>query len=172
MTASIRLSARSAKALLETVTSKRDLQVWPEPREVTELRAALAKLSRSRPRKAAAQKVKTAKRKTRREETAEIRAAVMERADGYCEACPMRDLLPLELDHAFGRRGEQSHRTCWALCRWCHKSKTLNQPSAAEWLGRFISHCHRHGYDAEAKRARARLHFVEARAVAPVRATP
>lgn len=109
---------------------------------------------------------RTAKRETKKEETARIREAVMARCAGYCEWCgtagPDRRL---ELDHFFGRvRVQQSERTCWMLCPACHFSKTRNVPSATVWLERFIGHAGSLGYHEEAGMATRRLGMVQARA--------
>lgn len=41
--------------------------------------------------------------------------------------------------------------------------KTLNEPSGAYWLERFIVHAERHGYLEEAERARAKLQTLQAK---------
>lgn len=168
MGGTVRISARSARALLElegvTVTTRdaaKGARLYARGpdlmRALTELRKALE------PKRSVtfAKKRKAAKKRVNQKETRSIRELVMARA-GKCEACG-ECIYTLELDHFFGRHGEQSERTCWFLCFYCHRDKTNNRPSAAEWLGRFISHCQRYGYDAERKRAQSRLHFVEAR---------
>ena len=83
------------------------------------------------------------------------------RARGRCECCS-RPFAPgvaaATLDHFFGRaRAEESAATCWLLRADCHRAKTDNAPSAREWHERWIRHAERHGYVAEAARARARL---------------
>lgn len=129
-------------------------------RAFAELRAAMA------PRKSvkAAATRRTAKRASKKEETAAIRAAVMKRAGKYCEACLSFCPSP-EMDHFFGRvRAAQSERSCWSLCRLCHREKTNNAPSAAHWLEAFVAHCERHGYREEAGMAVRRLGMVQAKA--------
>lgn len=107
---------------------------------------------------------KTAKRATKKEETAAIREAVMARADGRCEDCGSSG-CPLELDHAFGRgHVQQTERNCWALCGPCHREKTNNRPNAAYWLKRFTLHAQKHNLTREQQMALRRLAFVEARA--------
>lgn len=156
----VRISLKTARRLLEVCELPDNLVSAVQLSAVGALKAAMS------PKRSvvASRKRKDSKKKTKREETAEIRAAVMKRAaGGWCEAG--RDECPppsLELDHFFGRRGPQSERTCWALCWRCHKDKTSNFPSAGEWLRRFIDHCQKYGYHAEAERARARLHGVVA----------
>lgn len=168
---SIRLSLRSARALRDANDARapgRD-RVGPFPGEARaweELAAGIAAATRVRPARTATRKAKASKRATKREETAAIRAAVMERAAGKCEACFLSfgPLLTPELDHFFGRaRVPQAVSNCWALCRVCHRNKTDGSPSPEEWCGRFISHCQRYGYAAEASRARTRLHFSRVR---------
>lgn len=77
-----------------------------------------------------------------------IRAAVMDRARGRCEACGER--AALALDHWLGgigrRRQMESVETTWALCGECHRDRTENRPSAADWNRHFEAHARRHGY--------------------------
>lgn len=132
----------------------------PENRHYLELAAALK--PKTRKPWATLKKDKAKKKRTKRDETAEIRAAVMKRADGRCEHCGTH-FQRLELDHAFGRRGPQSERTCWALSPYCHKSKTNWTGGAAFWMAIFADHCERHGYEDEKSRALNRHAFVTAR---------
>ncbi len=77
---------------------------------------------------------KEAKKKTKKAETADIRAAVMERAGGSCEICGAHEtnLSPLELHHALGRaKATQRDGNCLGICRTCHRNMTDNRPSAA-----------------------------------------
>lgn len=98
-------------------------------------------------------------------ETKDLRARVVERADGKCEACGrFVDAESGHLDH-FHPRGKvpQTLWTCWFLCVECDTMKTLNKPSAAYWLERWVKFCDDHRADclpdvAEAReRAEARL---------------
>ena len=118
-----------------------------------ELRRQLAPKPRS-----SAVKRTAAKKRSKRKETSSIYEEVAKRAGGLCECCTS-SLLTFrpELDHFTSRRHGQSVETCWMLCSACHREKTDNSPSAAWWLERFISHCERNGYSAEAERARSRL---------------
>lgn len=159
MAPSIRISRKTAQALLGLVEGY-------NPGLTQTLRAALA----PRPKKALPfvprKKAKATKKRTKKEETSEIRAAVMNRAAGDCEACSFgfdgTALSRLDLDHFFGRvRVKQSERNCWALCRICHREKTRNDPSAAHWLERFIKHAEKHGYSEEAGMATRRLAALE-----------
>ena len=89
---------------------------------------------------------------------ASVRAAVMKRADGKCEACGKWKGEALTYDHAHSRREPDAVETGWALC-WdpCHAAKTRNDPSAQWWIRRFIEHCEKHGYETSASRSRVRL---------------
>lgn len=109
-------------------------------------------------------KAKAAKKATKREQRADVRALVMARSLGLCEAC-VKDLTPAdpgELDHFFGKARAESVESCWLLCRACHRAKTDNKPSAAWWLDKFGGHARFSGYHAEAERARARLEGIVA----------
>jgi hypothetical protein len=84
------------------------------------------------------------KKKTKKEETAEIRAAVFERAKGLCEMC---GTFATDLEHAFGRvRVPQKVSNCLAICRPCHRARTNNQPSAEHWWKRYAAHFWKYGY--------------------------
>jgi hypothetical protein len=98
------------------------------------------------------------------EETRRIREAVFRRADGICE-CGCGQWLNDNghMDHAESRRVQQTERNCWALTLECDLMRTVNSPSAAAWLRKFIAHCERHGYAAEAERAGARLLVLKAK---------
>lgn len=160
MAGTVRVSARSARALLESMENSRYVHGPADVRAIDELRAALAKLSRSRPRKASAQKAKTAKRKTKREETQSVRGAVVARAGNQCEACGAQPVpgSPLTLDHFFGRaRAPQTAANCWLLCWSCHQQKTDNAPTATYWLEVFAGHAQHHGFWDEASKANAAL---------------
>ena len=146
MSARVSLSRKDALELLSFVA---DLD---GNAAVNRLRAAL----KARPKKVAARKEKrqgVAKTKAdKRDETAEIRAAILARAGGECEYCGAVATAhnPLELDHMFGRiRLPQSTQSCWMLCRLCHRAKTSGDPTAASWFWRFAGHCTKHDYFAE-----------------------
>lgn len=122
----------------------------------------------------------------KRDETATIREACLQRAMSYCECGCGRPLatgieaIP-ELDHFFGRgKVKQSVETCWILRADCHRDKTNSRPDAASWLRKFIVHCIKQfqrsvangtaadtNYTAAADRAQDRLRFVEVRASLP-----
>jgi 5-methylcytosine-specific restriction endonuclease McrA len=93
----------------------------------------------------AAKPRKAARAKAHREDMASIRAAVLKRANELCEACHTHAPQVLQIDHAFGgsgrRRALQSMETCWALCPYCHRHKTDNNPGADYWLQVFVDHC-------------------------------
>lgn len=100
-----------------------------------------------------------------------LRAECAKRAGGYCEAdCGKwigEDGSLAHADHFFGRgagRNSETLETVWLLCPEDDLHKTENRPSASYWLGKYVLHCQRHGYAAEAERAEARLDFVKARA--------
>lgn len=113
-------------------------------------------------------KRKTAKKKrTKKQETRAIWDAVFTRAGAHCECgCGLQfggGAATAELDHFEGRARSESVESCWLLRRTCHRYKSESVPSAAAWLQTFIWHCKKHGYRAQAKKAEARLAFVEAR---------
>lgn len=161
MSASVRISMKVARQLEADAGN-----VWADRGAIGELSAAIFRAERASTRRIVAKKPKEAKRKAKREETSEIREAVMNRARGNCEACgrPCSEVSPLEMDHFFGRaKTQQTTMNCWALCHGCHLDKTNNHPSSAWWLSRFYGHAEWHGYWDVAKRAKRRLAFVNAR---------
>lgn len=160
----VRLPYKTARALLALINVRGFDR--SEASAVAELERALAVKPAVRERR----KVKAAKKAEKRDETAEIRAAVVKRAmspqgQPLCENC---DLLGSELDHFFGRgKVPQKVSNCWFLCGYCHRNKTNNEPSATYWLEQFVSHCDRHGYTSEAWQATARLEALKAIPKAP-----
>jgi 5-methylcytosine-specific restriction endonuclease McrA len=125
MAPSVRISRKTAKALLTYFEANAEYE-WAPPGPLGELRAAL-KPKRS---VVAARARKASKRRTKKEETAEIRAAVMARADGVCEMCSTA--RPLQLHHAFGRvRVRQATSNCLGICDCCHHDLTNNEGGAA-----------------------------------------
>lgn len=92
------------------------------------------------------------KAETRKDARAEIRARVVERADGYCEACrlPFTPANPGELDEflgGFGRRQQMmAVETSWLIHATCHREKTDNRPNARTWICLFLVHCSKWGY--------------------------
>lgn len=120
-------------------------------------------------RKSAAVRKTEAKRRAKRTETSAIYDAADDRAAGRCEACGLlfETSDGPELDHFRGRgKAQQTIENCWLLHRTCHHQRTNNSPSAAYWLERFIIHADKHGYAAEAARARVRLATVRTRGAA------
>lgn len=101
--------------------------------------------------------------------TKKLRAAVFKRADGKCESCGKWvgfDGEEGHLDHFVGRaKATEGEENCWGLCPTCHEAKTLNQPSAADWVERFQKHCERYGYAAQLERLGARRLVIAAKAV-------
>lgn len=91
--------------------------------------------------------------------TKKLRTAVFRRASEACEGCGRHITEETgHLDHFFGRaKAEESLENCWALCLACDDAKTVNRPSAAHWLERFITHADRYAYEAAAERAHAKL---------------
>lgn len=93
---------------------------------------------------------KASKAAAHREETAKIRAKVIERSGGRCESptCPNAGS---EIDHwrsgSGRRRAEQSPETCWLICAFHHVLRTANSPHAAFWNQQWATHCIKHGYD-------------------------
>lgn len=101
-------------------------------RGLNELRDAL-RPKVSKPSRLASRKTKKARRESRRDETARIRAEVFKRADGRCELLCGR--LATDLHHVLGRvRVEQHMCNTLAACRECHRAITDNKPSAEYWL--------------------------------------
>jgi hypothetical protein len=122
-------------------------------RVAAELRSALKPRTRKAFVTAPTRKQTKAKKgRTKKAQTKDIRAAVMARADGKCEACGRPpSFFSLEMDHFFGRvRVKQSERNCWGLCHVCHEDKTKNSPDPGHWLHRFWAHAEEHGYPEEA----------------------
>ncbi len=170
MSRSIRISERTGRAIL-------DLIGLLDPRRVnqaaaSELRSALV------PRRsvAAAAKVRGQKKRAKKSQTSDIRAAVFERAGGKCECgCGGVAFTPYdlgELDHFWGRSKErQSVENCWALCRLHHQAKTRGYPGRTDWLCAFITHAKRHGYHEQVEKAQDQLDSLvlrsEAEGVAP-----
>jgi hypothetical protein len=99
-------------------------------------------------------------------DTKKLRALVFARAADSCE-CGCRRYIGNDqgrLDHFFGRaKVAQALSNCWALSIDCDIRKTLNEPSGAYWLERFIVHAERHGYVLESERARAKLQVLQAK---------
>ncbi len=78
-----------------------------------------------------------------------IRATVVERAGGNCEACG-KSLGPESerghFDHFFSRRNSEEVETGWLICPPCDEARTQNRPSATYWLAAFALHALKHGY--------------------------
>lgn len=113
-------------------------------------------------RKTSSLKRKSAARKrTKAAQTRGLREQLLLRAR-ECEAMCGRALPgkfdPGSMDHFFGKaKVPQALSNVWLLCIHCNRAKTDNVPTSDHWLRLFIQHCNRHGYAAEADRARARL---------------
>jgi hypothetical protein len=165
VSARVSISRRSALALADE---------YPNPgldRALAELRSALRPRPVKALKKARREKTKE-KRLLKKGATAVVRALVMERAGNRCECgCGIhfsgenwRSFAnEAEMDHFAGRGRRESLESCWALTRHCHHNKTRNWPSTEHWLTAFLIHCERHGYAAEATKARNRFAFVQAR---------
>ena len=87
----------------------------------------------------------------------QVRAAVVVRAGGFCEACFRYVGDEGHFDHFFSRRHGEDVETGWLLCWQCDDAKTHNRPSAAVWLGRFTLHASLHGYKEATERAQVKL---------------
>lgn len=147
----IRLSLRSARWLLSVRQELEWADGSPAPRVFAELKAAIARLGSTK--KVATRRMKRLKKFVtaleKRTARQEVRALVMTRADGRCEACAFAftALNPAELEHFFGKARGESLEACWALCKRCHREKTDSVPSARQWATWFIEHQKQHGYD-------------------------
>lgn len=115
-----------------------------------------------------ARKRVAAKKRSHAQETKAIRAEVVKRAMGVCEAShylssPCRGHL--EMDHFRGgvgrRKAQESVAGCWMLCSSHHDEKTRNLPTAGTWLEVFAEHCRVYGYEAELAETQARLDSLE-----------
>lgn len=171
----IKLSVKMARAVLRVLDGEIP-GLADGDRVAKEIRRQLAPKS---PKKREASKARRQRResktKAKRDQTAEVRAAVMARAGMICECgCGrwFRGFMgAAQLDHFEGRGRSESVETCWALRADCHRRKTLNDPNAGHWLFSFADHCARHGYATEARRARDRFAFVAARTELAANAT-
>lgn len=131
MTASVRLSAKSARYVMDALGAIPGMPTAQLIKAVFELEQGL------KPKKAKQlrRQRKEAKRQTKREVTAIIRANVFARAGDECELCNLATAS--DLHHALGRiREPQAEDNCLAICRCCHRLITDNNPSAVFWLGR------------------------------------
>lgn len=156
----VRISRRAAQALLE-VGREQFTMHGPFHLAIQELESALK--PKTKKAWATLKRDKLAKKATRKEETSTIRAAVMSRANGRCEACGLEQTFgtDLQMDHFWGRgKARQTVENCWAIGRYCHSQKTDNHPSAEHWLHRFAEHARKHHYWKEVTRANERMHFV------------
>lgn len=75
---------------------------------------------------------------------------------------------PTQLAHAFGRgkgRRPECLENCMALCDVCAYQETNNIPDAGFWWNFRAEFFERNGYTAEARAARDRLAFVDARSM-------
>jgi hypothetical protein len=103
------------------------------------------------------------KAETRKDVSTEIRARVVERSGGKCEACldPLTSANPGEWDHVLGGVGrriqQQSVESTWFLHATCHRERTANQPSARHWWEIFRAHALRAGYAAMVREAEKHL---------------
>lgn len=158
MTASVRISHRDAERLLGIIELAENLGVDISPFQQVSIES-LRRVLEPKPRSSQAKKT-ARKNRAKAKTTKEIRAAVMERAGGKCEACGLAwewNDGP-ELDHFFPKgRTPQSVETCWAIHTSCHMEKTANEPSAEWWLEKFCEHAAKYGYGNEGSRANNRL---------------
>ena len=155
----VRLSRKNAQAVAA--------HLQKQPALYPALAGALRQLQdglaprRAKPIAIAARKAKAERVRAHQDETSAIYREVEKRADGKCEACglPFSPADPPELDHQPGRhRAPQTVQNCWLIhARTCHRVKTNPAGGARIHLERFITHAEKHGFHAEAERARARL---------------
>ena len=113
--------------------------------------------------------MKPAQKKARRLQTTLIRAVVWDRSQGRCEGCCkfLADEVG-EMDHMWGRaKVAQQVSNCWRLCTPCHRAKTDNRPSRANWLHRILFVVNQHDYTDEKERCLARLAVLTAKGMAP-----
>lgn len=155
----ISISAKDARAIVAAATEDgADADAYG--RAIERIRRALAPRP-EKPQRKATRAAKQSKREAKNAETARIRAEVVKRADGCCEACVRRlspQFDPGELDHFWGRgKAPQSVANCWLLCRLCHRRKTDSLPARTYWLERFETHARFHGHMAEARKARSTI---------------
>lgn len=99
-----------------------------------------------------------------------IRAAVVARSDGLCEACFRWVGDEGHADHFFGRaKADETEANVWMLCgpsvgrAGCDDDKTHNRPSAAVWMERFALHASLYGFKSAAERATAKLSALRAK---------
>ena len=156
MTASVRISRRAAQTIrdhlgLDLTAGELDSASL---RAFDELGRALRPSPKKRLAKAKNRKEKLSDRRAHNAETAEIRAAVVERCrtnDGLCECgCGRQVLFGAEdvghLDHVEGRvRIPQSVESTWLLHYVCDARRTVNDGGAESWLQKFLNHCQRNG---------------------------
>jgi hypothetical protein len=96
---------------------------------------------------------KSAKAVQHTDSTASIREAVMQRANGNCEACG-KAWGVATMDHwscGTGKSQRQTVENCWFLCGApfipgsCHYLRQRNEPSISVWNELFRIHAKRHG---------------------------
>ena len=150
------LSKRERDAALKVAVKK--LEAHGYKREAAKLREMVSK--KAPPKRTGSLPTsgerRASKKQAHAEETSTIRAAVMARADGRCEACGMhvRAGDRLELDHllrgAGVRRQEQSVQTTWAIHLSCHRARTEGKDLAwwtfSSWPLTERAFLVRHGY--------------------------
>lgn len=162
MSGRVSLSRRSAVEIRDYLHGRASIPA--KSFAIAELEHALTP-RKPRPLAVASRKVKAEKKASKREQRADVRALVMARAEANGNLCECgcgrvmdgEFILRPTLDHYFGRARAESVETCWAIAEGCHYLKSNNVPSASAWIERFITHAEKHGYTAEAERARARL---------------
>lgn len=93
-----------------------------------------------------------------------VRAAVVARSGGFCEACFVFVGDEGRADHFFGRaKAEETEANVWILCgpshgrSGCDHNKTVSHPDAATWLQKFALHASLHGFKEAAERAMTKL---------------
>lgn len=145
------LSPKVLRELLSVVGTHPNLRDTERARLLVAIHAAITPKRSAKP----AAKRRAVKKATRKQKTADVRAAVMERAGSFCEVCGAypTDREP-DLDHfrsGAHKRSNESIEGCWALCRPCHHAKTDNVPDRIYWLRTFREHCLKYSYTREAR---------------------
>ena len=171
MSATIHISAKAGRYLLELVTQRGHAGSLTCALDAQrELGRALSKLDRLKVRKAPRLKAAKKKKLVDAGRMAATRQMVFARAEDRCEVF-WADVrgdwhrcgeAPSDLEHAFGRRTEQDKYSpdgCLAVCRKDHRNRTNEYPSAEVWRERYRESFARIGLTASARRCEDRREF-------------
>jgi hypothetical protein len=137
---------------------------------VDEIIAALAKLERSKvrraPRRAKSRETKASKRLDPR-----VYREAAKRAGNKCEACGLDwGFGPAEVpefDHLFLRANAHSVDTVWRIHKSCHDERHASNPTRAFWLKRALDWCDRHQYGETARELAKDLAYENVRTSLP-----